>query len=301
MELAKGDSQLIEAFRQALWLEDGLTESTLASYESDLAALSAWLTLQSASLTSATHADLSRFLGDGIHKRQLAARTTGRYVSAFRRFYAWALRERQIAVDPCHGLPLPKLPRSLPKALPEAEITALLSAPDVTTPLGLRDRAMLELMYASGLRVSELVQIKRAQIDLSVGVVRVFGKGVRERLTPMGEEAMDWVRRYDQEARPVILAGQMSGDLFVTARGSGMTRQMFWILVKRYALAAGITATLSPHGLRHSFATHLLNHGADLRVVQLLLGHADITTTQIYTYVARERLKAIHAAHHPRG
>ena len=232
---------------------------------------------------------------------KVKASTTSRELSSFKRFYRYLLRQGKIQADPSLNIDTPKLPRNLPKTLTEAEVEALLNAPDVAQPLGLRDRAMLEVLYASGLRVSELVGLSIAQVSLSMGVVRVMGKGSKERLAPLGEESLEWISRYTREARPILLNGKTSDALFITARGTSMTRQAFWHLIKRHAQQAGIDKPLSPHTLRHAFATHLLNHGADLRVVQLLLGHADISTTQIYTHVARERLKQLHAKHHPRG
>jgi integrase/recombinase XerD len=298
MSEADASLALIEQFCDALWLEDGLAKSTLTSYASDLKLFGNWLAKP---LDEASAADVQRFLAAQVRDAGASARTTSREVSVLRRFYAWRVRERAITTDPARGIALPKIPRSLPKAISEAEVSALLAAPDTADALGLRDRAMLELMYASGLRVSELVTLKQVQVSLDMGVVRVLGKGARERLTPMGEEASDWIRQYLTHARADILRGQTSDALFVTRRGGPMTRQMFWHAIKRYAIAGGIAGTISPHSVRHSFATHLLNHGADLRVVQLLLGHADITTTQIYTHVARERLKVLHAQHHPRA
>jgi integrase/recombinase XerD len=232
---------------------------------------------------------------------QTRATSANRRLAVFRRFFRWALRERLVSADPTLKLQSAKRPLRVPRTLTQTQVEALLAAPDVNTPLGLRDRAMLELMYASGLRVSELVTLKVLNVSQSEHVVRVLGKGSKMRLVPFGEVASDWLARYLEQARSEILAGQPTEDLFVTARGSGMSRAMFWVLVKKYALAAGITAPLSPHTLRHAFATHLLNHGADLRAVQMLLGHADISTTTIYTHVARERLKQLHAKHHPRG
>ncbi len=236
-----------------------------------------------------------------MQTKKASARTTGRLVSSLRRFYRYALQEGLRRDDPCADIAAPKLPRSLPHSLSEAEVESLLGAPNAEADLGLRDKAMLETLYASGLRVSELVGLKVQQVSLDMGVVRVLGKGSKERLTPLGEEALAWIQRYQKLARPGILGAKKSDALFVTARGAPMTRQAFWGLVKRYAARAGIRSAISPHTLRHAFATHLINHGADLRVVQMLLGHADISTTQIYTHVARERLKKIHAKHHPRG
>ena len=292
---------LIDAFCDSLWLEDGLARNTLEAYRRDLADFAAWLvTARSGVLTDARPGDIHGYLAH-LFARQAKARTGSRRLSALRRFYRYLARERLAPADPTLNIDSPRLPRTLPKSLTETDVEALLCAPDVARSLGLRDRAMLETLYASGLRVSELVGLKLAQINLDMGVVRVMGKGAKERLTPLGDEAVDWLRRYLADARPALLSGRLSSALFVTARATAMTRQMFWNLIKRYALAAGIRQSISPHTLRHAFATHLLNHGADLRVVQLLLGHADISTTQIYTHVARERLKQLHAAHHPRG
>lgn len=300
--LSEANARLLDRFCDGLWLADGLAKNTLESYRRDVAGFAAWLeAARKRSLLEASPEDLQRHLAWRVEERRSSARTTGRLVSALRRFYQFAVREGLRADDPAAGLDRPKLPRSLPKSLSEAEVEALLAAPDVATAAGLRDRAMLETLYASGLRVSELVGLKPVQVSLDMGVVRVLGKGAKERLTPLGEEAVAWIQRYVGESRPELLAGRKSDALFVTARGGGMTRQAFWALVKRHARKAGIARPISPHTLRHAFATHLINHGADLRVVQLLLGHADISTTQIYTHVARERLKALHAKHHPRG
>jgi len=293
---------MLERFCDGLWLADGLARNTLDSYRRDLAQLAAWLEAGPArALVDATGEDLRRHLAWQIGERHAKPRTTGRLVSSMKRFYAFAVREGLRADDPAADLEGPKLPRSLPKTLSEAEVEAILAAPDMQTDAGVRDRAMLEVLYASGLRVSELVGLKPVQVSLDMGVVRVLGKGAKERLTPLGEDAVDWVERYLASARPGLLAGRKCDTLFVTARARPMTRQVFWTLVRRYAAAAGIERAISPHTLRHAFATHLINHGADLRVVQMLLGHADISTTQIYTHVARERLKALHARHHPRG
>ena len=295
-------ARLLDRFSDGLWLQDGLARNTLESYRRDVAQLARWLEeAHGKALMDATPADLQRHLAWRIETRHAKPRSTGRLVSALKRFYQFALREGLRGDDPAAGLDSPKLPRSLPTSLSEAEVEALLAAPDVVTSQGLRDRAMLETLYASGLRVSELVGLKTVQVSLDMGVVRVLGKGAKERLTPLGEEAVAWIERYQREARPPLLGARKSDALFVTARGAPMTRQAFWGLVKRHALAAGIPRAISPHTLRHAFATHLINHGADLRVVQLLLGHADISTTQIYTHVARERLKSLHRKHHPRG
>jgi integrase/recombinase XerD len=290
----------IDRFIDALWLEQGLAPLTLAAYRRDLELLARWLQ-QTAdrALDSVTEGDLLAYAS--ARHASSRATTSNRRLTVFRRYFRWALRERRIEADPTLRLAAARQALRVPKTLSEAQVEALLAAPDRTTPLGLRDRAMLELMYASGLRVSELVQARTVHLSLDDGVLRVLGKGARERLVPFGEEARDWLQRYLAEARPAILQGRVSEDLFVTARGGAMTRQMFWRIVKRAALQAGVTAPLSPHTLRHAFATHLLNHGADLRAVQMLLGHADIGTTTIYTHVARERLRQLHARHHPRG
>ena len=291
----------VDNFCDALWLEDGLAKATLDSYRSDLGRLSLWLANNAGEPLLDIHTTtLTAFIAH--LSRQTRASSQSRYLSTLRRFYRWQLGRGRIFIDPTLKLANPARPSRLPKVMSEKQVDALLNAPDLDTLLGLRDRAMLETLYASGLRVSELVNLKIHEIGFNEGVVRVIGKGSKERLVPLGEQAIDWLTRFLNEARPDILKGQQSEDMFVTARGSAMTRQAFWQLIKRYALQAGIDpAKLSPHVLRHAFATHLLNHGADLRVVQLLLGHADISTTQIYTHVARERLKKLHAEHHPRG
>ena len=290
---------LLDEFSDALWLEEGLSKNTLLSYRCDVSKLACWLVTRNADLYSATHTDLLDFLAQ--HTSHMKASSTGRLLSSVRRFYQYSLRQGKIDADPSLQIERPKLPRGLPKSLSEAEVESLINAPNLDTVLGVRDRAMLETLYASGLRVSELVNLKIAEVSQDVGVVRVMGKGAKERLVPLGEEALDWVKRYVSEARAKLLNGKQTDALFVTARGAAMTRQMFWHLIKRHALHAGISKSLSPHTLRHAFATHLVNHGADLRVVQMLLGHADISTTQIYTHVARERLKQLHTQHHPRG
>jgi integrase/recombinase XerD len=303
MSLAEPDSRLLDDFSDALWLEDGLSRNTLESYRSDLTCFGAWLVKRKpadGSLATATHADLLEFLAYRVSGK-IKASTTGRELSSLRRFYGFLLRQGRIQTDPSLNIDMPKLSRRLPASLTEAEVEALLNAPDIEQALGLRDRTMLEMLYASGLRVSELVNLDLGQVNLNVGVVRVMGKGGKERLAPLGEEAVEWTARYIKDTRPRLLGGKKSNALFVTSRGRAMTRQAFWYLIKRHAASAGISGSLSPHTLRHAFATHLLNHGADLRVVQMLLGHADISTTQIYTHVARERLKRIHALHHPRG
>ena len=291
---------VLQRFIDTLWIEDGLAKLTLEAYRRDLTLYAHWLADSTGRpIASSTETDL---LGYIAHRHAGSRATTAnRRLTVFKRFFRWALRERLVQEDATLRLGHARQPLRVPQVLSEAQVEALLAAPDVASPLGLRDRAMLELLYASGLRVSELVTIASVREDLRAGVLRVVGKGSKERLVPFGAEAQDWITRYLAEARNAILAGQQSDALFVTARGAAMTRQMFWALVKRHAATAGITAPLSPHTLRHAFATHLLNHGADLRAVQLLLGHADISTTTIYTHVARERLRALHAAHHPRG
>ncbi len=292
---------LLDEFCDALWLEDGLSRNTLESYRRDLRLFSAWLSAdRGKTLLQAQRMDLLDYLAYKF-QRKARARSAARLLSSLKRFYRFLLRENRIQGDPTLQVESPKLPRSLPKILTEEDVDALLAAPNVETPLGLRDKSMLETLYASGLRVSELVTMQVAQLSQDMGVVRVVGKGSKERLVPVGEEALIWIRRYMDNARPEILAGRQVDALFVTSRGASMTRQAFWYLVRRHADQAGIRKGISPHTLRHAFATHLLNHGADLRVVQMLLGHADISTTQIYTHVARERLKQLHAKHHPRG
>ena len=296
------DAELLDEFGDALWLEDGLARNTLESYRRDLDKFGAWLQRErGCGLLDATHADIQGFLAHLVGDEKARATSTSRAISSLKRLYRYLLRQNRIAHDPTLQVSTPKLPRNLPKSLSEEDVESLLSAPDVQTPLGMRDRTMLEVLYASGLRVSELVGLTLAQVSLNEGVVRVMGKGSKERLVPLGEEALDWLKRYLSEARPLLLDGRMSDAMFVTQRGEGMTRQMFWYLIKKHAKQGGMHKPLSPHTLRHAFATHLLNHGADLRVVQMLLGHSDISTTQIYTHVARERLKQLHAQHHPRG
>jgi len=294
--------ELLDEFSDTLWLEDGLSRNTLESYRRDLNKFALWLAQhRNAVLVQGSHADIQGFLAHLVVEQKARATSTSRAISSLKRLYQYLLRQGKIGIDPTLQIATPKLPRSLPKTLTEQDVELLLQAPDVDTPLGMRDRTMLEVLYASGLRVSELVGLSVAQVSLDMGVVRVMGKGSKERLVPLGEEALDWLRRYLAESRPALLQQQQSNAMFVTARGEGMTRQMFWYLIKRHARLGGLSKPLSPHTLRHAFATHLLNHGADLRVVQMLLGHADISTTQIYTHVARERLKQLHAAHHPRG
>jgi integrase/recombinase XerD len=290
-------SPLVDRFIDALWLEDGLAANSLAAYRRDLQQLSAHL--GGRGLLEADEADLQRYFASTFAASR--ASTANRRLATLRRFYRWALREGMIARDPTVRLVGAKSPPRFPKSLSEEQVEALLAAPDVGSDLGLRDRAMLELLYATGLRVTELVGLKLVEVSLADGLVRVTGKGQKERVVPVGEEARLWLERYAGRARPALLRGRSADALFVTRQGRPMSRQMFWKLIRRYALQADIRAPLSPHGLRHAFATHLLNHGADLRVVQMLLGHADISTTQIYTHVARERLQALHERHHPRG
>lgn len=292
----------IDAFIDAVWLEDGLSKNTLEAYRRDLSLYARWLGAWSQGgrpLDETLESDLAAYFS--VMHEATKATSANRRLTVFKRYFRWALRERFMAADPTLKLQAAKQALRVPKTMSEAQVDALLAAPSDDEALGQRDRAMLELMYASGLRVSELVGLKTFHLGLNEGVLRVMGKGGKERLVPFGQVAREWVVLYLAEARPVILGGQQSDDLFVTSHGHGMSRVMFWKLVKKYAGLAGITSPLSPHTLRHAFATHLLNHGADLRAVQLLLGHADISTTTIYTHVARERLKALHAEHHPRG
>ncbi len=299
--MASTESESISAFVDAVWLEDGLSENTLTAYRQDLRGFEQWLATQGkTSLDAATNSDIQSWFAS-LHAVTRPS-TANRRLATLRRYYLWALRHQRISEDPCLRLTAAKQPLRVPKTLSEAQVDALLHQPDTNTDRGLRDRAMLELLYATGLRVSELVNIGVLDISLSDGVVRVVqGKGGKDRLVPLGAEAAHWIDFYLKSSRPALLGQQQAAALFVTARGGPMTRQSFWLLIKKYAVLAGVTEPLSPHVLRHAFATHLLNHGADLRVVQLLLGHADISTTQIYTHVARERLKALHARHHPRG
>ena len=293
------DSALLDRFGDALWLNDGLARNSIEAYRRDIGQFALWL--GEARIAQAQKGDLQRYLAFQVEQKKALPRSTGRLVSSLRRFYQYCVREGLREDDPSVDIDSPKLPRSLPRSLSESDVESLLDAPDETTELGLRDRAMLETLYASGLRVSELVGLMTVQLSLDMGVVRVLGKGAKERLTPLGEVASDWLTRYQATARVELLAGRKSDAVFVTTRGAAMSRQAFWANIKRYAMKAGIAGPVSPHTLRHAFATHLINHGADLRVVQLLLGHADISTTQIYTHVARERLKALHKKHHPRG
>ncbi|CAN5411365.1 site-specific tyrosine recombinase XerD [soil metagenome] len=291
---------MIDEFCDTLWLEDGLAKNSLDAYRRDMNLFAGWLQAERAKdLYAAQADDLNAYFA----ARHAASKATSanRRLAVLKRFFQLALRQNRISVDPCLRMRSARQPPRFPKTLSESQVEALLAAPAVDTPLGLRDRTMLEVMYASGLRVTELVLLKTIEVGLNEGVLRITGKGSKTRIVPFGEEARVWIERYLKEGRPAILKSQLDDNLFVTARGSAMTRQMFWTLIKKYALQAEINAPLSPHTLRHAFATHLLNHGADLRVVQLLLGHADISTTQIYTHVARERLKKLHAEHHPRG
>lgn len=291
---------LIERFADALWLERGLSRNTLSAYRSDLEGLASWLRGRGLALPAASRSDLQEYLryrGEGGAK----PRSTARLLSSMRRFYRYLLRERRIAEDPSARIDPPRLGRALPGSLTETEVEALLEAPDTECPRGLRDRAMLEVLYAAGLRVSELTGLLMSQINMQQGLVRVIGKGSKERLVPLGEEALNWLQRYLREGRVLLLGAAASEVVFPGNRETAMTRQAFWQHIKRYAQQAGIHKPLSPHTLRHAFATHLLNHGADLRVVQLLLGHSNLSTTQIYTHVASERLKSLHAIHHPRG
>ena len=299
------DKALIDEFADSLWLADGLAQNTLAAYRSDLALFCGWLDARNISLPDASEADIDAWLAH-LHNRQEKVRPTTlrRFQASLRRFYRWLIEQGRIAADPLLNIQPPVTAERFPRTLSEKNVEDLLAAPDVHTPLGLRDRTLLEVVYATGLRVSELVGLKLFHVSLDDRVVRTFGKGGKERLVPLGAIAADWLQRWLQEARPALLKGRASDFVFVTARrnSEGLTRQMAWTLIKKHAAAAGIPRErISPHVLRHAFATHLLNHGADLRVVQLLLGHADISTTQIYTHVARARLKELHAVHHPRG
>jgi integrase/recombinase XerD len=292
--------ELLESFLDAVWAERGLSANTLKSYRYDLSQLALTLEKKDRELLHASRGDILHFLATQVQAGR-SPRSLSRYLSSFRQFYRWLLREGRIQTDPSALIESPKLGRGLPRALSEPQVVALLEAPDVETPLGLRDRTMLELMYATGLRVSELVDLEAVNLGINQGVVRVMGKGGKERLVPLGEEALDWMQCYLRDSRPALMRGGNCPRLFVTARKAGMTRQAFWYAIRKHAAIAGIAQPVSPHMLRHSFATHLLNHGADLRVVQLLLGHSDLSTTQIYTHIAREGLKRLHSEHHPRG
>jgi len=290
----------LQRFLDAVWMERGLSANTLAAYRADLTALGRWLEAQGSSLLKATRTELLAFIAARVEGGS-RPRSTARQLSSFRRFYRFMVRDGLISTDPTAQIAIPKIGRSLPKSLTEAEVDALLQAPSVTDPLGHRDRTMLEVLYATGLRVSELVSLKHNQVNLNQGVMRVVGKGNRERLIPLGDEAVGWLQQFMQGPRAEILLERQTDYLFPTRRGDRMTRQAFWHIIKRYSKKGGVDRELSPHTLRHAFATHLLNHGADLRVVQMLLGHSDLSTTQIYTHVARERLKELHSQHHPRG
>ena len=292
---------IIEQFCDAFWLERGVSKNTLSSYRQDLINLMRWAELKEKKLLGLIRKDLMAYLTDSVGEGR-GARSNARFLACARRFYRWALRENKIKKDPTLSISNPKIGRSLPKTLSEEEILNLLEAPDLTTAIGLRDRAMLEVLYACGLRISELVMMTINQLNMRQGVVRVLGKGGKERLIPMGEEALSWVQRYVSEARPDLLRDKKSDILFLSNQCQGMTRQTFWHRIKHYAIEGGIASNLlSPHVLRHAFATHLLNHGADLRVVQLLLGHADVSTTVIYTHIANARLKDLYEEHHPRA
>jgi integrase/recombinase XerD len=290
----------VSRFLDAVWMERGLSTNTLAAYRADLTALSRWLNERQIPIMRTTRADLQDFIAYRV-TAGARPRSTARQLSSFRRFFRYLMREGVIHDDPTAQIAMPKIGRSLPKSLSEEEVESLLGAPVVSDPLGNRDRTMLEVLYATGLRVSELVNLRHGQVNTTQGVIRILGKGNRERLIPLGEEAMRWLKDFAQGSRSEILLERQTDYLFPTRRGDRMTRQAFWHIIKRYARKAGIAKELSPHTLRHAFATHLLNHGADLRVVQMLLGHSDLSTTQIYTHVARERLKELHQAHHPRG
>ena len=299
-QCTQADIDIIDRFAEALWMENGLSENTLTAYRRDLCGLAAWLVQRRIPLPDASAADLLGFLANRYQGGR-ALRSSARLLSSMRRFYRYLVREGRRRDDPTASIESPKMDRPLPHTLSESEVEALLNAPDVADPIGLRDRAMLELLYASGLRISELVALSSERINLNQGVARIAGKGGKERLVPVGDEAVAWVQRYIREGRPTLLRDKSSDRLFVSRKAGGITRQAFWYRLRQYAVLADIRGHLSPHTLRHAFATHLVNHGADLRVVQMLLGHSDLSTTQIYTHVARERLKQIHQAHHPRG
>ncbi len=294
------ESRYLQGFLDSLWLESGLSPNTVEAYRRDLLAFAAWLARSDVDLAAATQQDIQRYQNQRMREGR-KVRSEARLLSTLRRFYRYLLREEIRDSDPTAQIDSPRLGKPLPDSLTEQEVEDLLSQPDVTDLLGLRDRTMLEVLYASGLRVSELVALRQEQVNMRQGLIRCIGKGNKERLVPLGEEALDWLQQYLFESRPGLLNGRASDDMFPTRRGKAMTRQAFWYIIKRYARQADIDKPLSPHTLRHAFATHLLNHGADLRVVQLLLGHSDLSTTQIYTHVARERLKQLHGQHHPRG
>ena len=298
MSINQSNLDSIDIFIDALWLESGLSKNTLSAYRTDLRGLAKFI--EPGLLIKVTQAEIQKYLAF-LLAHGVKSSSSARVLSTLRRFYRYQIRENCVSIDPCAQVRSPKQGRPLPKAMSEQQVGDLLEAPDVNSPLGLRDRAMLETLYATGLRVSELVQMTLLEVSCSVGVVRIVGKGNKERLVPLGEQAVDWIERYLEQARPDLLKQKVCDALFVTARGAGMSRQAFWYLIKKHALTAGINQELSPHTLRHAFATHLINHGADLRSVQMLLGHSDLSTTQIYTHIARERLQSLHADHHPRG
>ncbi len=304
-EVIDTSPEIIEQFIDVIWMERGLSENTLSAYRTDLKKFYTWL-MQSSNkpvvdmLIKVDRKTIVNYLSE-LERRQISASSRARLLSSLRRFYAYLLREKNIETDPVALIDAPKLGRSLPKTLTEKDVESLLMAPDTATLLGLRDRVLFEVLYATGLRVSELVGLQLTQVNIQQGVLRVTGKGNKERLVPLGEEAVSWLEKYLSNTRADLLKGQVTDALFVTKRGAAMTRQAFWYLIKRYALQAEIGSAISPHTLRHAFATHLLNHGADLRVVQMLLGHSNLSTTQIYTYVAKARLKSLHSLHHPRG
>ena len=298
MSINQSNLDSIDIFIDALWLESGLSKNTLSAYRTDLRGLAKFI--EPGLLIKVTQAEIQKYLAF-LLAHGVKSSSSARVLSTLRRFYRYQIRENCVSIDPCAQVRSPKQGRPLPKAMSEQQVGDLLEAPDVNSPLGLRDRAMLETLYATGLRVSELVQMTLLEVNCSVGVVRIVGKGNKERLVPLGEQAVDWIERYLEQARPDLLKQKVCDALFVTARGAGMSRQAFWYLIKKHALTASINQELSPHTLRHAFATHLINHGADLRSVQMLLGHSDLSTTQIYTHIARERLQSLHADHHPRG
>ena len=296
------NNNILDKFCDSLWLEDGLSRNTLESYRRDLRKFISWIEEKSNStLLEATHANIQDFLAYLVTEKKEKASSTSRSISSLKRLFRYLLRQKLILADPTLKIITPKIPRNLPTILTEQDVEALLGGPNINTHLGMRDRTMLEVLYASGLRVSELVGLSTTQVSLEMGVIRVIGKGKKERLVPLGEESLNWLNHYLTNARPALLGDRLNAAMFVTQRGAAMTRQTFWYLIKRHAKNGGLHKALSPHTIRHAFATHLLNHGADLRVVQILLGHKDISTTQIYTHIARERLKQLHALHHPRG
>ena len=298
MSINQNNLDAIDLFIDALWLESGLSKNTLSAYRTDLNGLAKFI--DPILLLDVEQSDVQKFLAFLI-AQGIKSSSSARVLSTLRRFYRYQIRENRVSVDPCAQVRSPKQGRPLPQAMSEQQVENLLAAPDTQISLGLRDRAMLEVLYATGLRVSELVELTLLEVNCSVGVVRIVGKGNKERLVPLGEQAVEWLERYIDQARPDLLKQRVCDALFVTARGAGMSRQAFWYLIKKHAVTAGIEQHLSPHTLRHAFATHLINHGADLRSVQMLLGHSDLSTTQIYTHIARERLQSLHADHHPRG